>query len=368
MKVVAISIAFGDRCKDMGVRPSIGSVGDAYDNAMAERFFARLECEFIAGHSWKTKTEARLALFTWIETMRCGAISDCDNIKSIEKTGEKISSVRSLRRPVRKTDMNLTSTECRALNSRAKEGMRVIAPDLPGRGRSEWLPSVNDYATATYLAAMTSLVCRLNVPEVDWVGTSLGGHIGMEFAARLGAPVRRLVLNDFGARLQGGALNRLGRYARMAKQFSNKEDLEQHLRTVYQPFGELTDEQWRHMTEHSAMRISENYYRQNFDPAISVDFMLWRALIDITLWQVWDKVQCPVLILRGETSDLLLTGTVDRMKERGIAASHGLVESVEIPNCGHAPALMSLEQVQLVEEFLTRDDMHAVAKRASASR
>jgi pimeloyl-ACP methyl ester carboxylesterase len=115
----------------------------------------------------------------------------------------------------------------------AHQGMRVIAPDLPGRGRSEWLPSVNDYATAAYLAAMTSLVCRLNVPAVDWVGTSLGGHIGMEFAARLGAPVRRLVLNDFGARLQGRSLNRLGRNARMAKQFSNMEDLEQHLRTVY---------------------------------------------------------------------------------------------------------------------------------------
>ena len=250
----------------------------------------------------------------------------------------------------------------------AHQGMRVIAPDLPGRGRSEWLPSVNDYATATYLAAMTSLVCRLNVPEVDWVGTSLGGHIGMEFAARLGAPVRRLVLNDFGARLQGGALNRLGRYARMAKQFSNMEDLEQHLRTVYRPFGELTDEQWRHMTEHSAMRNSEGYYRQNFDPAISVDFMLWPALIDITPWHAWEKMQCPVLILRCETSDMLLTSTVDRMKERGIAASHGLVESVEIPNCGHAPALMSLEQVQLVEEFLTRDDMHAAAKQASAFR
>jgi pimeloyl-ACP methyl ester carboxylesterase len=122
------------------------------------------------------------------------------------------------------------------------------------------------------------------------------------------------------------------------------------------------------MTEHSAMRNSEGYYGQNFDPAISVDFMLWPALIDITLWHVWEKVQCPVLILRGETSDLLLSGTVDRMKERGIAASHGLVESVEIPNCGHAPALMSLEQVQLIEEFLTRDDMQVEAKRASALR
>ena len=248
----------------------------------------------------------------------------------------------------------------------AQQGMRVIAPDLPGRGRSDWLPSVNDYATKTYLSAMTSLVCRLNVPEIDWVGTSLGGHIGMEFAACEGAPVRRLVLNDFGARLQGASLNRLGRNARMAKQFSNMKDLEQHLRTVYQPFGDLTDEQWRHMTEHSSMRTSDGLYRQNFDPAISVDFMLWPALIDITLWHVWGKVQCPVFILRGETSDLLLSSTVDRMKERGAAAAHGLVESVEIANCGHAPALMNLEQVQLIEEFLTRNDAQAVAKRASA--
>ena len=89
MKVVAISIAFGDRCKEKGVRSSIGSVGDAYDNAVAVSFFARLECEFIAGHSRKTKTEARLALFTWIETTLWGAVSDCDNIKSIEKTVEK---------------------------------------------------------------------------------------------------------------------------------------------------------------------------------------------------------------------------------------------------------------------------------------
>ena len=250
----------------------------------------------------------------------------------------------------------------------AQQGMRVIAPDLPGRGRSEWLPSVNDYATATYLSAMTSLLCRINVSEIDWIGTSLGGHIGMEFAARSGAPVRRLVLNDFGARLQGASLNRLGRNARMAKQFSNMQDLEQHLRTVYKPFGDLTDEQWRHITEHSAMRTSEGFFRQNFDPAISVDFMLWPSLIDITLWHVWEKVECPVLILRGETSDLLLAGTVERMKERGIAASQGLVESVEIPDCGHAPALMNLEQVRLIEEFLTRDSAQAVTQRASASR
>ena len=247
----------------------------------------------------------------------------------------------------------------------AARGMRVIAPDLPGRGRSERLPGMHDYVTATYLSAMTALLCRLDVREVDWVGTSLGGHIGMELAARQGAPLRRLVLNDFGARLQGAALNRLGHNARMAKQFNSMDELERHLRTVYEPFGTLTDEQWRHMAEHSAMRDNEGAFRQNYDPVISAHFMLWPAILDISLWHVWERVQCPVLILRGETSDLLLAGTVDRMKERGIAAENGLVESVEIPNCGHAPALMALEQMRVVEEFLVRADARSQVRQAS---
>lgn len=248
----------------------------------------------------------------------------------------------------------------------AMGGMRVVAPDLPGRGRSERLPGMHHYVTATYLSAMTTLLSRLDVKEVDWVGTSLGGHIGMEMAALRGTPLRRLVLNDFGARLQGAALNRLGRNARMAKQFNSLDDLERHLRTVYEPFGALTDEQWRHMTEHSAMRDGEGYFRQNYDPAISAHFMLWPAMLDISLWSEWERVRCPVLILRGETSDLLLADTVERMKRRGIAAQHGLVESVEIPDCGHAPALMDPDQMRLIEEFLRREDAGAQARHASA--
>jgi pimeloyl-ACP methyl ester carboxylesterase len=246
----------------------------------------------------------------------------------------------------------------------AQRGIRVVAPDLPGRGRSERLPHAHHYATATYLSAMTGLLCRLNVSEVDWVGTSLGGHIGMELAALSGAPIRRLVLNDFGARLQGAALNRLGRYSRLSKRFGSVDELEQHLRTIYQPFGALTDEQWRHMTEHSAVRDGDGVYSQNYDPAISTDFMLWPAMLDIALWHVWERVECPVLILRGETSDLLLPSTVEKMKQRGIAASRRLVESVEIPDCGHAPSLMHLEQIRVVEEFVVRDQAGAEAKRA----
>lgn len=248
----------------------------------------------------------------------------------------------------------------------AARGMRVIAPDLPGRGHSERLSSMHQYVTETYLAAMSALLCRLDVPEVDWVGTSLGGHIGMELAARRGSPLRRLVLNDFGARLQGASLNRLGRNARMAKQFNSMQDLEQHLRTVYAPFGRLTDAQWRHMAEHSAMRDREGYFRQNYDPVISSHFMLWPAMLDISLWDVWDRVRCPVLILRGEKSDLLLASTVARMQQRGISAEKGTVEWVEVANCGHAPALMDLDQMCVVEDFLVRDHADVQTRRASA--
>jgi pimeloyl-ACP methyl ester carboxylesterase len=247
----------------------------------------------------------------------------------------------------------------------AQRGMRVVAPDLPGRGRSDRLPGAQHYVTETYLSAMTALLCRLDVPEVDWVGTSLGGHIGMEFAARRGAPVRRLVLNDFGARLQGSALHRLGQYSRMRKQFDSMDELEHHLRTIYRPFGALSDEQWRHMTEHSAARDDRGSFCQNYDPAISTTFMLWPAMLDIALWHVWERVECPALILRGETSDLLLAHTVHEMKQRGIAAAQDLVESVEIPDCGHAPSLMDPEQIRVIEEFLVRDDSRAEARQAS---
>ena len=245
----------------------------------------------------------------------------------------------------------------------AQRGMRVVAPDLPGRGRSERLPRALDYATPAYLATMAALMARLNVSEVDWIGTSLGGHIGMEFAAQRGAPIRRLVLNDFGARVQGAALHRLGSYMRLNQRFRTIDDLEQHFRNIYQPFGALTDGQWRHMAEHSAVLESDGHYRQNYDPAIS-SFFLWPAMLDIALWDVWERVDCPVLILRGESSDLLLATTVNRMKQRGLAASKRLVEAVEIPDCGHAPSLMAVDQMRVIEEFLVREQANAEARRA----
>ena len=233
----------------------------------------------------------------------------------------------------------------------ASRGMRVIAPDLPGRGRSDWAPSPSDYATPLYLTTAATLIAASGAKTVDWIGTSLGGHIGMEIAALPGSPIRRLVLNDFGARISGVALQRIGSYLRVRRRFETIDDLEAHLRSIHEPFGKLTDAQWRHLAEHSAVKTDEGDYRQHYDPAIARMFS-WPLMVDISLWDVWDKVACPTLILHGEDSDLLHASTVRAMVKRGEAGRKGLVRGVEVRETGHAPALMSDAQVTVIEEFL----------------
>ena len=246
----------------------------------------------------------------------------------------------------------------------AARGLRVIAPDLPGRGRSEWVSSASDYATPLYLATAAAIITRAGVQSVDWLGTSLGGHIGMEIAALPGSPIRRLVLNDFGARVAGTALQRIGAYLRVRRRFETLDDLEEHLRSVHEPFGKLTDAQWRHLAEHSAVKTDDGDYRQHFDPAIARMFS-WPLMVDISLWHVWDKVACPTLILHGEDSDLLHASTVRAMVKRGEAARKGLVRAIEVRDCGHAPALMNDAQISVVEEFLV--EKPAKERRSGAS-
>jgi len=235
-----------------------------------------------------------------------------------------------------------------------ERGARVVAPDLPGRGRSEFLSTAEDYGTPVYVTAMAALIARLGVDEVDWVGTSLGGHIGMEIAARPKTPIRRLVLNDFGARIPIAALQRIAAYLRRAHVFDTLEEVEAYLRDVYAPFGELTDAQWRHMTVHGVVQ-DKSGFRLHYDPAIVEQFSR-PMLLDVVLWRVWEQVACPTLILRGASSDLLLASTAEEMTTRGAAASEGRVQCVEIAGCGHAPALMSDDQAGIVADFMFAND------------
>lgn len=242
----------------------------------------------------------------------------------------------------------------------AEAGMRVIAPDLPGRGRSDWLRGALAYSDEAYMRAMATLIARLDVAEVDWIGTSLGGHIGMLVAAQSQAPIHRLVLNDFGARVSATALRRIGSYFGRDWRFDTMDEAEAHLREVHAPFGALSDSQWRHLTETSIVEDEDGGLRFHFDPGIGARFRI-PVWLDISLWHLWDAIECPVLLLRGEDSELISRSTVQRMAARNGGASAAGVLVHEIAGCGHAPALMDEEQIGLVRSFLLDADGGPIA-------
>lgn len=224
---------------------------------------------------------------------------------------------------------------------------RVICPDVVGRGQSDWLEDYDHYDYPQYLADMNALIARLGVAEVDWVGTSMGGLIGMFLAAMHGSPVTRLVINDIGPYLPRAALHRLGQYVGRAPGFDDLAGVEAYLRDVHAPFGDLSDAQWWHMAEHSAMASEEGGYRLAYDPRVGDAYRRKLKFGDVDLWSFWDRVSCPVLVLRGEQSDLLTDETARDMTRRGPRA-----HVVEIPGVGHAPALNNSDQVAAVRDWL----------------
>lgn len=229
----------------------------------------------------------------------------------------------------------------------ALEGYRVICPDLVGRGRSGRLADSEEYALPQYVVDMTMLLARVGADQIDWVGTSLGGLIGMVLAGMPGSPVGRLVLNDIGPFIPWAALRRLGDNLRRAPQtFDSAESAQSYLRDVLAPFGSLTDAQWTHLTEHSFVPRDDGLYELHYDPAIGDAFRPGRVY-NLSLWSYWDAMSCPVLVLRGQHSDLLLPETAAEMVKRQPTA-----ELVEIEDCGHAPALLDRRQVDLIVEWL----------------
>jgi len=228
---------------------------------------------------------------------------------------------------------------------------RVVCPDIVGRGHSDWLKDKADYAYPQYLADMTCLIARVTghlEPEagIDWVGTSLGGLIGMMLAAQPRTPIRRLVINDIGPLIPKAALDRITDYVGKAPRFATFEEAERYIRTVSAPFGTLTDAQWRHLTEHSIRTDASGGFTLRYDPGIAEPFGAFPRA-DISLWPLWDAIDRPVLVLRGADSDLLLPDTAEEMTRRGPKA-----RLVEIAGVGHAPALMADEQIAVVHEFL----------------
>lgn len=232
------------------------------------------------------------------------------------------------------------------LASQLSKTRRVVCPDVVGRGKSEWLANPEQYQTTQYVSDMAALIARMDVGWVDWVGTSMGGLIGMALAAQPKSPIRRLVLNDVGPFIPKSALERIAEYCGKAPNFANSNELEQYLRQVHAPFGPLTDAQWAHLAEHGGMAGAEGLTLA-YDPGIAVPFNAPEALADIDLWAMWDAIPCPVLVIRGESSDLLSADVAAEMAARGPKAT-----IAEIAGCGHAPALMAEDQIALIDDWL----------------
>jgi len=229
----------------------------------------------------------------------------------------------------------------------AGAGRRVVAVDVAGRGQSDWLTDPDGYGYPQYLADMTALVARLDAAEVDWVGTSMGGLIGMLAAAQPKNPIRRMVINDVGPLVPKAALQRIAAYVGEEPRFEDVADVEAHLRRVHEPFGDLSDAQWAHLARHSARSVEAGKLALHYDPGIAKAFQE-TPIEDVDLWAVWDSIACPTMVLRGAKSDLLLPETAADMARRGPKAR---VETIE--GCGHAPVLMDAAQIELIRDWLS---------------
>lgn len=227
---------------------------------------------------------------------------------------------------------------------------RVVCPDVVGRGRSAWLPDPMLYQVPTYVADMVTLLARLDVPSVHWVGTSMGGLIGMALAASPDTPIARLVLNDVGPAIQASAIARIATYLGQPKHWDTVDQAADELRQISPGAGALPRERWIELTR--PMLVADGAgYKLHYDPAIAEPVRAFTpemaAVGEAMLWHGYDHTRCPTLLLRGAESDLLTAATAQAMTQRGPKA-----QLREFAGVGHAPLLVEPEQVAVVKEFL----------------
>ncbi len=224
---------------------------------------------------------------------------------------------------------------------------RVVCPDVVGRGRSGRLRDPSAYGIPQYVADMVTLIARLDVDSVHWVGTSMGGMIGMALAAQESTPVLRLVLNDVGPLVTVEALERIATYVGTDPTWASLDEAMAYIRVISAPFGQLDEVQWRHLSEYSVGRRPDGRWGFVYDPLIAAPFKAAYNGQPIDLWPLYEGVRCPTLVIRGAESDLLTRDTWRQMGERGPRA-----KLAEIPGVGHAPMFLSADQIAVVRDFL----------------
>jgi pimeloyl-ACP methyl ester carboxylesterase len=226
---------------------------------------------------------------------------------------------------------------------------RVICPDVVGRGKSSRLRDPAGYQIPQYVSDMVTLIARLGVERVDWVGTSMGGLIGMALASQDGTPIRKLLLNDVGPVITVEALQRIATYVGADPTWPTFQDMLTYVKLISAPFGNLTEAQWWHLTETSVAQRPDGRWGFLYDPQIGTPFREAFVDKDIDLWPIYDQVRCPTLVMRGAESDLLTREVWLAMGERGPRA-----ELLEIAGVGHAPMFLDEDQISVARNFLLK--------------
>ncbi len=227
---------------------------------------------------------------------------------------------------------------------------RVVCPDVVGRGRSDWLADPAGYQIPAYVADMVTLLARLRADELHWVGTSMGGLIGLGLAALPQSPIRKLVLNDVGPTIEAAALQRIGAYLGRPLRWASVDEAADYLWSISASFGPHSRDQWLALTR-PMLKPDGDGFKLHYDPAIAAPL---RAVTpemakagEAMLWASYDALRCPTLLLRGADSDLLSSATAQAMTQRGPKA-----RLHEFAGVGHAPTLIAPEQIDVVREFL----------------
>jgi len=227
---------------------------------------------------------------------------------------------------------------------------RVVCPDVVGRGDSDHLLTADGYNYLQYNADMNALIARLGVTELNWIGTSMGGIIGMVLASVPQSPIRKLVVNDIGPEVSRDALMSIADYIGKSEEFKDQQEVEDYLRKIYPEFAPMTDADWAHMAKYSSRRTSRGTYRMKVDNHVGDAFRDSISYFNVDMWEIWERITCPVLVLRGKDSSFLSEETTEKMLACG---PHTTV--VEFESTGHTPTLRNKEQVKVISDWLNKN-------------
>ncbi len=227
------------------------------------------------------------------------------------------------------------------------ERYRIVCPDVVGRGDSDHLISEEGYNYLQYNADMNAVLARLNVSEVDWIGTSMGGIIGMVLASVPQSPIRRLVVNDIGPEVSRDALLSIAQYIGKSSTFESLNEVEEHLRKIYAEFAPMSDEDWHQMAKYSSRRTRTGRWRLKVDSRVGDAYRDSISYFDVDMWETWEKITCPVLVLRGKNSSFLTEEVAEKMLACGPQTT-----LVEFDDTGHTPTLRNEDQVGAIREWL----------------